>query len=540
LSGWTYADVWETNADSQPEAPCLVQGDRRTTWREFDVRADGVAAWLLGLGVIEQDKVAQYLYNCPEYLESGFAAYKAGLVPVNTNYRYASDELVYLWDNADAAAVVFHGAFSETIAGLRDRLPKVKGWLWVDDGCGPCPTWATAYEDVAGTNPGRQRGPWGRDGDHLWMLYTGGTTGMPKGVMWRQDDLIHMIFNSAEIELPETPDYGLIRSMRETEGPGPVALPACPLMHGTGGLTAQSIHTRGGSVVLLAKQTYDPVELLDAVEKEKVNNIAIVGDAFAKPMLRALDAHAGRWDLSSLVAMNSSGVMWSEETKQGLLRHHSEMFLLDGFSSSEAIGMGASVSGGDVTSKTAVFELGPNAVVVADDGSFVQPGSGDIGMVGVGGRVPLGYYKDEAKTASTFRVIGGVRYSIPGDYATVEADGSVTLLGRGSVCINTGGEKVFPEEVEEALKTHPGLLDAVVVGVPDEKWGEAITALVEADPGSDVDERALVAHVRGRLSGFKTPKRILFVDTIGRAPNGKVDYKRCRADALALMAAPTA
>jgi 3-oxocholest-4-en-26-oate---CoA ligase len=537
VPGWTFADLWEVNADQLPDAPALVQGGRRIAWSELDRRADGVAAWLLDLGVTEQDKVAQYLYNCPEYLESMFAAYKAGLVPVNTNYRYGDEELRYLWDNADAVAVVFHGTFAERIERLRHRLPEVRGWLWVDDGSGACPPWATPYEEVATTAVGRQRGPWGRDGDHLYMLYTGGTTGMPKGVMWRQDDLIALLASQLGGGFPEQPDVEAVRRMRTA--PGPVALPACPLMHGTGALISMVTLTQGGSVVLLLGRTYDPVELLDTIVAEKVNIVVIVGDAFAKPMLRALDAEPGRWDLSSVVGMTSSGVMWSEATKQGLLAHHAGMMLMDGFSSSEALGMGVSISGAGATAETAKFTLGPNARVITDDGRFVEPGSGEIGMVGVGGRVPLGYYKDPDKTARTFRVIDGVRYSIPGDYATVEADGTIRLLGRGSVCINTAGEKVFPEEVEEALKTHPAVLDAVVVGVPDDKWGEAITALVEPTSGGAPEESALVAHVKDRLASYKAPKRVLLVDTVGRAPNGKVDYARCRAMALEQVAAAT-
>jgi fatty-acyl-CoA synthase len=362
------------------------------------------------------------------------------------------------------------------------------------------------------------------------MLYTGGTTGMPKGVMWRQDDLIMLLAAQLGGGFPVEPDYDAVRALRTA--PGPIALPSCPLMHGTGALISMVTLSQAGCVVLLAERNYDPVELLDTIEREKANVVVIVGDAFAKPMLRALDAEPGRWDLSSVLGMTSSGVMWSEETKQGLLRHHGAMMLMDGFSSSEALGMGVSVSGGGSTAETAKFQLGPNARVITEDGRFVEPGSGEIGMVGVGGRVPLGYYKDEEKSARTFRVIDGVRYSIPGDYATVEADGSIRLLGRGSVCINTGGEKVFPEEVEEALKTHPSVRDAVVVGVPDEKWGEAITALVEPAPGDPPEEGELITHVKGRIAAFKAPKRVLLVDSVGRAPNGKVDYKRCRAEAI--------
>jgi acyl-CoA synthetase (AMP-forming)/AMP-acid ligase II len=530
MSGWNFADMWETVADTVPDATAVVQGEHRRSWAAFDERADGVAAWLLSLGVEEQDKVAQYLHNSTEYLESMYATYKAGLVPVNTNYRYADDELLYLWDNADAVAVVFHGHFADRIERLRDRLPKVRGWLWVDDDSGACPEWATPYEDAAASKPGRQRGPWGRDGDHLYLLYTGGTTGMPKGVMWRQDDLIMMLSSQMGAVLPDVPDLELFAATRT--GPGAVALPACPLMHGTGALISMSTLTQGGCVVLLTERNYDPVELLDTVERERVNVVVIVGDAFAKPMLRALDEASGRWDLSSVLAMTSSGVMWSEETKQGLLRHHGAMLLLDAFSSSEALGMGTSISGGGNAVETARFQLGPSAAVITDDDRFVEPGSGEIGMVGVGGRVPLGYYKDEEKSARTFRAIGGTRFSIPGDYATVEADGTIKLLGRGSVCINTGGEKVFPEEVEEALKVQPGVRDAVVVGVPDDKWGEMITALVETDPAADVDESDLIDAVKQRLAAYKAPKRILFVDTVGRAPNGKVDYKRCRALAI--------
>ncbi|HVT77825.1 MAG TPA: acyl-CoA synthetase [Acidimicrobiales bacterium] len=526
MPGWNFADLWEMNAEQLPDTTAIVYGDRSVSWAELDRRADGVAAWLLGLEVGEQDKVAQYLYNSPEYLESMFAAYKAGLVPVNTNYRYSDDELVYLWDNADAVAVVFHGTFTERIEGLRARVPRVRGWLWVDDGAGPCPDWASPYEGAAKADVMRQRGPWGRDGDHLYMLYTGGTTGMPKGVMWRQDDLIMLLASQLGGGFPEQPDLDAVRVTRTAAGPK--ALPACPLMHGTGGLIAMVTLTQGGTVVLLTGHNYDPVELLDAIAREKANIVVIVGDAFAKPMLRALDGEPGKWDLSSIVGMTSSGVMWSEETKQGLLRHHSGMMLMDGFSSSEALGMGMSVSGAGSTAATAKFSLGPNARVITEDDRFVEPGSGEIGMVGVGGRVPLGYYKDSEKSARTFKVIDGVRYSIPGDFATVEADGTIRLLGRGSVCINTGGEKVFPEEVEEAIKTYPDVRDAVVVGVPDEKWGEAITALVEPSPGAALDPGALVDHVKARLAAFKAPKHVVLVDSVGRAPNGKVDYAKSR------------
>jgi 3-oxocholest-4-en-26-oate---CoA ligase len=528
MPGWSFADVWEVVAQQLPDATAQIQGDRRITWRDYDRRANGIPQSFFDAGVEEQDKVAQYLYNCPEYLESVYAAFKAGLAPINTNYRYLDDELVYLWDNGDVVAVVFHGTFSDRIEGIRDRVPRVKLWLWVDDGSGDCPAWATPYEAAAeagGSDP--VQGEWGRDGDHLLLLYTGGTTGMPKGVMWRQDDLFRSLVGTF---IPSVRDaeasLDLIREA--VKAPGVVGMPACPLMHGTGWFTQLIVMSGGGCTVTLESRTLDVEELLSTVERESVNSIAIVGDAFAKPMLRALDAAPGKYDLSSLVMISSSGVMFSEASKQALLAHHSGMMIVDAFSSSEALGMGQSVSSAAGSSTTAKFTLGENTKVITDDGREVLPGSGETGRVAVGGWQPVGYYKDEAKSAATFITFEGKRYSVPGDYAVVEADGSLSLLGRGSVCINTGGEKVFPEEVEEVLKTHDSIVDAVAVGLPDEKFGEAITAVVELAPGAAFDERAVVVHVKDKLAAYKAPKRVLAIDTIGRAPNGKVDYKRLK------------
>ena len=534
MAGWNFAELWEGIADKFPDAPAQIHGERRLSWREFDSRADGLARHLLDDGAQHQDKVALYLYNGPEYLEASYAAYKAGLVPVNTNYRYLDDELVYLWENADAIAVVFHGTFTDRIEHLRDRLPGVRHWLWVDDGSGPRPDWSEDYEEAAATTTGRVVAPWGRSGDDILMIYTGGTTGMPKGVMWRQDDLIAATCATGNPLLAEDPASvgGVEAVVGPMENPGMPGLPACPLMHGTGWFTANIYLTQAGSVVTLVDRHMDWTELLDTIQREAVGALTIVGDAFAKPMLAALDARPDHWDLSSLVLISSSGVMWSEAAKQGLLRHNPNMFLVDSFSSSEAIGMGQSVSAGGAAEKTAHFSLGAGAAVISDDGRAVEPGSGVRGRVAIPGRTPIGYYKDPEKSASTFITFEGVRYSMPGDYATVEADGSITLLGRGSVCINTGGEKVFPEEVEEALKTHDSVADAVVVGVPDDKFGEAITAVVEPAGGFVLDGGELIAHVKAHLAHYKAPKTVLGIDTIGRAPNGKVDYKRMKQFAL--------
>ena len=525
MTGWNFADMWEAAADQQPDAPFARQGDRTTTWADADRRADGIARTLLDAGAGPQDKVAQYLYNAPEYLESVFACFKASLVPVNTNYRYTQDELIYLWDNADAVAVVFHGTFTDVIESIRSRVPRIATWLWVDDGSGPCPDWAIQYEAAAAIETERVFPIQGRSGDDLYMLYTGGTTGMPKGVMWRQDDLAVVLGAGLGLAVPEEHDPTFLATAYPE--PGPVGMPACPLMHGTGAFTSFGTLSSAGCVVLLPSRHFDPEELLDEIDAKGVNAIAIVGDAFAKPILAALDANPGRWSLSSVLAFVSSGVMWSEETKQGMLAHRPEMLLMDAFSSSEALGMGQSVSGGGAAAKTGSFEPGLNTVVVGDDGTRVTT-PGEIGRLAVGGRQPIGYYKDEEKSAKTFIMVEGTRYSCPGDYATIDDDGTIKVLGRGSVCINTGGEKVFPEEVEEAVKTFAGVRDAVVVGVPDDRFGEMIVAVVEPT-GAPVDADALIEHVRGQLAAYKAPRRVVSIDTIGRAPNGKVDYKRLRA-----------
>ena len=529
MPGWNFADVWEVIAEQIPEAPALVHGDRHITWSEFDRRANGVAAALLDQGAVEQDKVAQYLYNAPEYIESMFAGFKAGLVPINTNYRYQDDELVYLWDNADCVAVVFHGAFTGTIERIRDRVPRIKTWLWVDDGDGLCPDWATPYEAAANSHDDqRVVAPWGRSGDQLLMTYTGGTTGMPKGVMWRQDDLFRNLVAQLN-PLYRDAEAGPEMVRDQVKSPGMVGMAACPLMHGTGLYTQLIILSLGGSSVTLTSRRLDVEEMFDTIERERVNQIAIVGDSFGKPMVRALDEHPHRWDLASLFLVASSGVMWSEANKQALLEHRPNLILIDVFSSSEALGMGQSVSSGASASTTASFQLGENTIVITDDGRRVEPGSGEIGRVAVGGYQPIGYYKDPEKTAATFIEFEGKRYSCPGDYAMVEADGHLTLLGRGSVVINTGGEKVFPEEVEEVLKTHPAVRDAVAVGVPDEKFGEVVAAVVEAADDEDVPADQLIAHVRTKLANYKAPKYVFRVETIGRAPNGKVDYKALKA-----------
>jgi len=541
MTAWNFADVYELVAARVPNRPCQVQGDRVISWAEFDARANAFAADLLAAGLTHQSKVAAYLHNGPEYLETYIGAFKGGFAPVNTNYRYGHDEIVYLFDNADAEAVVFHEAFVELVDRVRHELPKVRRWYCVTEG-GTAPEWATDYESVVG--PGvteAVRGPWGRSGDDLLLLYTGGTTGMPKGVMWRQDDLFNVLGTggNAVLGVPPAESLEQIGERLDPAMPGFVLLSACPLMHGTGQFSSLIAMNLGGCVVTLPSRHFDVHELLGEVERNRVNSIIIVGQAFAGPVLETLDAEPGRYDLSSVVMMSSSGVMWAQDNKEGLLRHLPQAALFDSFGSSEAVGMGASVSTAGGTSQTARFQIGPACAVFTEDGRRVEPGSGERGLVAVSGFIPLGYYKDEAKTAQTFRTFEGQRWTVPGDWAEVNDDGTLVLLGRGSVCINTGGEKVFPEEVEEALKQHPAVRDAVAVGIPDQRFGETICAVVEPIDGAAPELRDLADHVKEHLAHYKAPRHLVLVDTIGRAPNGKVDYKRLKGLAVDRLAAST-
>lgn len=530
MPGWNFADIWESLAHSQPTATALLHQDREVSWQDFDSRADGLAQHLLNAGLSNQDKVGFYLYNGPEYMETFFACSKASLVHVNTNFRYGPNEIRYLWDNADIAAVIFHGCFSETIEKLLEESADVRTWLWVDDESGPCPDWATPYEDATATpNNGRVKGDVGRSGDDLILLYTGGTTGMPKGVMWRQEDLILVSDSANSSTLPLTPDLdddGNSATVinRAAKRQGPISIPVCPLMHGTGLFNALTSLCLGGAISTLSSRKLSIPELLDTIVSSKAKSIFIVGDAFAQPILAALDAEPKRWDLASLRVILSSGVMWGKESKDGLLGHYPNLILVDSYGSSEAIGVGSSVSTKGPASKTASFSLTANSVVIADDNTIVEPGSGVIGRIGIRGYTPIGYYKDEEKSALTFPTVNGVRYSIPGDHATVEADGTITLLGRGSVCINTAGEKVFPEEVEEVLKRFEGISDAIVVGVPDKRFGQRVAAVVAAQPG--LVAKDAIDSVKADLAGYKAPRELYVVDSLERAANGKIDYAR--------------
>jgi acyl-CoA synthetase (AMP-forming)/AMP-acid ligase II len=540
MTGWAYADIWEQIAAAVPHRTAQVHGERVINWADFDRRANGLARHLLDAGLTRQSKVAGFLYNGPEYLETYYAAFKAGLAPFNTNYRYGGRELAYLFENADAEAVVFDAAFAPVIEAIRADLPLVKAWIAVTAPGEATPDWADDYESVVSGAHGRAVAPWGRSGDDLLLMYTGGTTGMPKGVMWRQDDLFNVLGGGGDLlaGLPPltSPAEASERALAVERGELPargLTLAAAPLMHATAQFTCLSVLTGGGTVACLPSHRFNAAELWSEVERLKVAGIAIVGQAFAAPMLEALDAEPGRWDISSVRRIGSSGTVWSHENKQGLLRHLApDCILFDSLGSSEAVGIAGSMSNAESAAETAQFLVGPNSAVFTEDGRRVEPGSGERGRLAIAGFLPVGYYKDPEKSAKTFPTFEDRRWSVPGDFATVEVDGTIKLLGRGSQVINTGGEKVFPEEVEEALKRHPAVRDAVVVGVPDARFGERICAVVDVQDSAEPPSLdALSRHVRAQLADYKAPRELVLAPVI-RAANGKVDYKAAKALAL--------
>ncbi len=524
MNVWNFGDIIDAVAAVMPAtAPALVHGGRVTNWPSFQARTNALARGLIAGGHKPDDKLAILIRNRPEYMEATIASFKGRFVHVNVNYRYKAEELLYIFDNSDARIVVYGSEFAPVVAAIRDRLPGIRTWIQVEVDRTPLPAFARDYESFIRGHSGAgldiKRSP-----DDLLFLYTGGTTGMPKGVMWRHGDLRQTQLNPALMPVVPTNIAEHAGLVKDT-GLGSRFIPACPQMHGTGLLTSFGVLCMGGCVITLNAPSFESVELWDVVAREKAQQIAIVGDAFAKPMLRALDEHSERWDLSSMVSIISSGVMWSQEVKHGLLRHMPQVTLMDSFGSSEAVGFAMSATTKDGEVATAKFTLGADVAVFTPDHRPVTPGSPEPGFIARGGNIPVGYWKDSAKTATTFPVIEGKRWSIPGDFCLLHDDSSITLLGRGSVCINTAGEKVYPEEVEEVLKQHASVEDALVVGAPDDKWGNAVTAVVELSQGAVFDEAVLRTHVRDNLAGYKTPKRVLAVKQMFRASNGKPDYK---------------
>ncbi|MBU6241408.1 MAG: AMP-binding protein [Acidobacteria bacterium] len=529
-----FATLWESIADVIGDSPALTHGDVTRSWTEYDGRASRLAQAMVDAGLGADSKVGLYLYNSNEYLEAHFAAFKFRGVPVNVNYRYLDEELWYLLDNSDAEALFFHSSLGDRVARVIDRLPKLKLIVEVSDSTDHHVSKALAYESVVSGHSPMKRIT--RSEDDTYMLYTGGTTGMPKGVMYKMGPmaqgfitgglpLVGLAPPATADELPATVKAGV------EAGTGVVSLPSCPLMHGTGiWIGAMMPHIGGAHVVTMKSRSFDALEMLETVEAKKISMTVVVGDSFVKPIIRSIDEAAAKgrtYDLSSLKLMLSSGVMWTAEVKEQLLDRVEHLVLVDAMGSTEG-SMGTQISMKGLPPQTAKFSQMPTTKVFTDDDREVQPGSGEIGKVAAGGSVPFGYYKDPEKSAKTFRTINGVPYSFPGDLAMVAEDGSLILLGRGSQVINSGGEKIFPEEVEEAVKRVPGVQDCLVVGVDDEKFGQAVTAVASLAPGQSVDEATVIAGVKSQLAGYKAPKRVVFVSSVPRAPNGKADYKTAK------------
>jgi fatty-acyl-CoA synthase len=538
-----FATVWESLTDALGDLTAVVHGDRRFTWREFDERSARVAAAFSAAGLGPDSKIGLYLYNGNEYLEAHYAAFKMRGVPVNVNYRYLDEELVYLLDNADAEALVFHSSLGDRVERIRARLPKLKLLIEVDDGgAGQVPI-ARRYEEVVANHEPMPRIT--RSEDDIYMLYTGGTTGMPKGVMYDMGNFTRSFLQLGFPLIGLTPPddaadiAALVKGTIEA-GERIVSMPCAPLMHGTGvWLGAMIPQLAGALVVTLQSRSLDPDEILSTVQRERVTNITIVGDAFSKPLIAAIDnatAAATPYDTSSLKMIISSGVMWTAEVKEALLDRIEQAILVDAIGSSEG-SMGSSISMKGLPPSTAKFSRNPTTKVFTEDDREVVPGSGEVGMVAAGGMVPVGYFKDPEKSARTFRTIDGARYSFPGDMAQIADDGSLILLGRGSQVINSGGEKIFPEEVEEAVKRVDGVVDCLVIGIEDDRFGQAVTAIASVADGADPDEASVIAGVKHDLAGYKAPKRVIFVSQVPRAPNGKADYKAAKQlayDALGL------
>jgi len=520
------ADLFELVAEAIPEREALIGGDRRLTYGELDERSNRLAHHLVGAGIEPGAPVAIYAWNRVEWVEALFGAYKARAIPININYRYVADELRYLLDDSRSQALIFERSFAPIVAEVVGDLPLLRHLVVLDDGS-DAPLdglpGAVAYEDaLVAADPGRldiDRSP-----DDLYIMYTGGTTGMPKGVMWRNEDLYFASLSGTAwgmtaIEAPE--------DLVDRLGPEDAALRSlilAPVMHGAAQWAMLITFYGGGTVVLTTSRGFDADEAWRLADAERCMTLVIVGDAMARPLAEALDTGAGRYDLSSVIAIGSGGAVFSRAVKDQLRAHLPDLFVTDSFGATELGAAGSQVD----PEAGARFPHNEFMSVLDDD---LEPAPvGVVGRLARRGHIPLGYWRDEAKTAATFLTDArGVRWAVPGDFCRLEDDDTITLLGRGSGCINSGGEKIYPEEVEAALKSHPGVFDVLVVGVPDERFTERVAAVVQARDGHDVTLDDLVAHCHDRLARYKAPRELRLVDEIGRTASGKADYTWAKA-----------
>ncbi|MAT83073.1 MAG: acyl-CoA synthetase [Gammaproteobacteria bacterium] len=533
------ATLQEAIAETIGDREALVFRDRRFSYAQWNERTRRLGNYLHGLGLgchtpradldgwaSGQDHLALYLYNGNEYLEGMLGAYKARVAPFNVNYRYVDDELVYLLNDAGARAIVYHAEFAPRVAAVRDRVPTLEHLLQVSDDSGNALLpGAVDYEAaLADSSPERPDVEWSPD--DLYILYTGGTTGMPKGVLWRQSDILFSALGGGAHES--------LASLVEAAGNGGMRmLPAAPFMHGAGHWIAFTALNGGHTCIIQDDvKRLDPKDIWGVCERERVNFLQIVGDAFGRPLLDELER--GDYDLSALQILLSGGAPLNASLKAQFLEHVPHLAVIDGLGSSETGGQGSHISSKDAGAATGRFTPGPDNVIVDESLSRVlEPGHEDLGWWAKRGRVPLGYLGDEAKTKKTFVTIDGVRYAIPGDRARHLADGTVELHGRDSVTINSGGEKIFAEEVEHAIKQHPAVYDAVVTGRPSERWGSEVVAVVRLKDGMQASEAELIESCGAHLARYKLPKAVVFRDEIARSPSGKADYRWARAQAEA-------
>jgi len=528
--GFNIADLFERAVDAVPDRLALVCGDRRLTYAEFDAEANQMANHLLAEGFGHGDHIGIYGQNSAEWLIAMVAIFKIRAVPININFRYVQDELVYLFDNADLVAVVHGREYIPQIEAVREKVPGVRHYVMIDDSGDADPaalgsiSWADA---IAGSSTERPVLP--RSDDDHYVIYTGGTTGMPKGVVWRHEDVFFALGGGVDAYTNERVTHGnqLAEKALATENPM-VSLNTPPLMHGAAQWGALRFLFEGGTVVFVPR--FDPAAVWAAVEHDKVNTMMITGDAMARPLVEALEGHTDDWDLSSLFVLSSSAAIFSPTVKETMLDLLPNIIIVDAIGSSESgmNGMAVQTKGQTATHDGGgpTVQAGRDAVVLDDDLKPLAPGTGVVGKLARGGNIPIGYYKDPEKTAANFVIAAdGNRYVVAGDFALLEEDGTITLLGRGSVCINSGGEKIYPEEVEGVLKDHPEVYDTLVVGVPDDRWGQAVCAVVQprhADAPPSLAE--LAAHCRTQIAAYKTPRYLVLVDEIHRSPAGKPDY----------------
>jgi acyl-CoA synthetase (AMP-forming)/AMP-acid ligase II len=518
------ADLAEHAIDAVPDRVALICGDEKLTYAELEEKANRLAHYLIDRGVQKDDKVGLYCRNRIEIVIAMLGIVKAGAILVNVNYRYVEGELRYLFDNSDMVALVHERQYADKVANVLPDTPNVKTVLVVEDGSDSDYSrygGVEFYSAIAQGSPERDFGE--RSADDIYLLYTGGTTGFPKGVMWRHEDIYRVLFGGTDFATGEfvKDEYDLAKAA--AANPPMIRYPIPPMIHGaTQSATWMSIFS--GQTTVLAPE-FNADEVWRTVHEHKVNLLFFTGDAMARPLLDALNKD-NDYDLSSLFLLASTAALFSPSIKERLLELLPNRVITDSIGSSETGFGGTSiVAAGAPHSGGPRVTIDHRTVVLDDDGNEVKPGSGVRGFIAKKGNIPVGYYKDEKKTAETFKTINGVRYAIPGDWAVVEEDGSVTMLGRGSVSINSGGEKIYPEEVEAALKGHPDVFDALVVGVPDARYGQCVAAVVQPRPGCRPTLAELDAFVRSEIAGYKVPRSLWLVDEVKRSPAGKPDYR---------------